>query len=167
MALMELKCFCACSFQNPRPCSHLSINACTRTDYVKLCKWMHPCGRGWNGVCGRYSEWAVDYSTGKRRSILGTGKKSFSTSRQADRYWDPPWVLLNVYRVLLLGRRGCNAAEAWSWPLSSLTRKVPNTHPPEAAQTYSELWCYGSAALTLGGVERHCWTGGNIKKYSV
>jgi len=39
--------------------------------------------------------------------------------------------------------------------LSSLTRKVPNTHPPQAAKPYSELVFYGSAGLTEGGAGSH------------
>jgi hypothetical protein len=36
---------------------------------------MHPCDRGWDGVHSRYSDQPMDYSTRKRRSILGTVKK--------------------------------------------------------------------------------------------
>jgi hypothetical protein len=52
-----------------------------------------------------------------RGSIPGRDKRCFLYSYNPDRLWGSPSLLTNRYRA---SYRGCEAAGAWSWPLTSM-----------------------------------------------
>jgi hypothetical protein len=67
-------------------------------------------------------------------SILGKGKRFFSSLKRSDRLWGPPFLLFNWYRV--------KAAGTWNWPFTSGT-KINNHRSCNFASSYDFISCRG------------------------